>query len=164
MTENISNFIDDTITDMEWVLFPPENFPAQQNLMEDLSTVPPPLTVSFLAPNLVTTEVYFVTQWQTREEDPACPSGFTTFHEGYASVNYFELNGTIEEEAAEVVIDIKPGSFPNSINPKNKGVIPVAILTTATFDATTVDPLSVTFGPHETVEAQGRGQYRGCRW
>jgi hypothetical protein len=46
-------------------------------------------------------------------------------------------------------IDIKPGSFPNSINPRSKGVIPVAILTTDTFDATTVDPLSVTFGPDE---------------
>jgi hypothetical protein len=39
-----------------------------------------------------------------------------------------------------VPIDIKPGSFPNSINPQSKGVIPVAILTTDTFDATTVDP------------------------
>jgi hypothetical protein len=46
-----------------------------------------------------------------------------------------------------VVIDIKPGSFPNSINLKSKGVIPVAILTTADFDATTVDASTVTFGP-----------------
>jgi hypothetical protein len=44
-----------------------------------------------------------------------------------------------------VDIDIKPGSFPNSINLKSKGVIPVAILTTETFDATTVDPTSVEF-------------------
>lgn len=56
-----------------------------------------------------------------------------------------------------VEIDIKPGGFPNSINPRSKGVIPVAILTTATFDATTVDPLSVTFGPNGAVEAHGRG-------
>jgi len=46
----------------------------------------------------------------------------------------------------EVEIDIKPGDFPNSINLKSKGVIPVAILTTATFDATTVDPTTVLFG------------------
>ncbi len=46
----------------------------------------------------------------------------------------------------EVDIDIKPGSFPNSINPKSKGVIPVAILTTGTFDATTVDSTTVLFG------------------
>jgi len=45
-----------------------------------------------------------------------------------------------------IKIDIKPGSDPNSINPKSKGVIPVAILTTDDFDATTVDPATVTFG------------------
>jgi hypothetical protein len=53
-----------------------------------------------------------------------------------------------------VAIDIKPGSWPNSINPDGKGVIPVAILTTSTdvgesvtFDATTVEALTVEFGP-----------------
>ena len=47
----------------------------------------------------------------------------------------------------EVEIDIKPGSLPNSINPDNKGVIPVAILTTADFDASIVDADTVLFGP-----------------
>jgi parallel beta-helix repeat protein len=48
----------------------------------------------------------------------------------------------------EVTIDIKPGSFPNSINPKSKGKIPVAILSTADFDAPSeVDWNSPTFGP-----------------
>ncbi len=56
-----------------------------------------------------------------------------------------------------VPIDIKPGSDPNSINPKSKDVIPVAILTTPTFDATTVDPLSVRFGPGGASEAHNRG-------
>ena len=36
-------------------------------------------------------------------------------------------------------------------------MIPVAILTTTTFDATTVDPLSVKFGPNGAMEAHGRG-------
>ena len=44
--------------------------------------------------------------------------------------------------------DIKPGSFPNSINVNSKGVIPVAILTTESFDAATVDPPTVEFGPN----------------
>jgi hypothetical protein len=44
-----------------------------------------------------------------------------------------------------VFIDIKPGSCPNSINLKSKGVVPVAVLTTDTFDATTVDPGTVLF-------------------
>jgi len=56
-------------------------------------------------------------------------------------------------------IDIKPGSYPNSVNPRNRGKIPVAILTTQTFDATTVDPLSVKFGPNGALEAHGRGHY-----
>jgi len=56
-----------------------------------------------------------------------------------------------------VTIDIKPGSDPNSINTRNNSVIPVAILSTATFDATTVDPLSVTFGPGAATEVHGRG-------
>lgn len=45
-----------------------------------------------------------------------------------------------------VAIDIKPGSFPNSINPSSNGVTPVAILATESFDATTVDPATVLFG------------------
>ncbi len=57
----------------------------------------------------------------------------------------------------EPTIDIKPGSYPNSVNPKSKGVIPVAILTTAAFNATTVDPLSVRFGPNNALESHGRG-------
>jgi hypothetical protein len=45
----------------------------------------------------------------------------------------------------EVTIDIKPGSFPNSINLNSRGVVPVAVLTTDDFDATTVDPVTVLF-------------------
>jgi hypothetical protein len=60
------------------------------------------------------------------------------------------LTVIIRRTTIGVSIDIKPGSFPNRINPKNKGVIPVAILTTATFDATTVDPTTVRFGPTGT--------------
>ncbi|NIM15434.1 MAG: hypothetical protein GTO45_25950 [Candidatus Aminicenantes bacterium] len=56
-----------------------------------------------------------------------------------------------------VEIDIKPGSWPNAITPRSKGVIPVAILTTDNFDATNVDPLSVKFGPGEAAEAHGKG-------
>lgn len=44
-----------------------------------------------------------------------------------------------------VEIDIKPCSLPNSINLGSKGVTPVAVLTTDTLDASTVDPASVLF-------------------
>ena len=48
--------------------------------------------------------------------------------------------------AYPISIDIKPGTLLNTINPKSKGKVPVAILSTDTFDATTVDPSTVLFG------------------
>lgn len=51
----------------------------------------------------------------------------------------------LEEALIEADIDIKPGSDPNSINPGSKGNIPVAILTTLDFDASQVDPATVSF-------------------
>ena len=56
----------------------------------------------------------------------------------------------------EVTIDIKPGGDPNSINPSSKGKIPVALLTTETFDALSVDPMTVQFGPDGATEAHKR--------
>lgn len=52
---------------------------------------------------------------------------------------------TTKALSINVDIDIKPGSEPNSINLKSKGVIPVALLTTENFDATTIDPATVIF-------------------
>ncbi|HUU16622.1 MAG TPA: hypothetical protein VMW72_05690 [Sedimentisphaerales bacterium] len=46
-----------------------------------------------------------------------------------------------------VEIDIKPGSYPNAINLGSQGLIPVAILSSPEFDATSVDP--------DTVELAG---------
>jgi len=43
-----------------------------------------------------------------------------------------------------VPIDIKPGSDPNCFNNDGHGVIPIAILSTPDFDATQVDPSTVT--------------------
>ena len=43
----------------------------------------------------------------------------------------------------EVCIDIKPGSDPNPINPDSNGLVPVAIFSSPEFDATQVDPTSV---------------------
>jgi hypothetical protein len=46
-----------------------------------------------------------------------------------------------------VLIDIKPGEVPNSINPGNQGVVPVGILSTPVFSApTSIRPGSLTFG------------------
>lgn len=46
-----------------------------------------------------------------------------------------------------LAIDIKPGSFPNSINPGSRGSIPVAILALGAFDPLTLDRASLRFGP-----------------
>jgi hypothetical protein len=50
----------------------------------------------------------------------------------------------------QMLIDIKPRDFPNGINPRGHGVIPVAILTNTDFAAHTVDPHTVRFGKHGT--------------
>ena len=43
----------------------------------------------------------------------------------------------------EVPVDIKPTSCPNPLNPKSNGVVPVAILGTADFDVSQIDPASI---------------------
>lgn len=78
-------------------------------------------------------------------------------HECSFCVNTFGIFMATPETEIAVSVDIKPVEFPNSINPKSKGVIPIAILTTDTFDAITVDALSVKFGPNGTTEAHRQG-------
>lgn len=68
------------------------------------------------------------------------------------------LTGTgkkLEAEPIAVEIDIKPGSDSNPINLKSKGVIPVAILTTDDFDATTVDGSTIEFAGASPVHGVG---------
>lgn len=58
----------------------------------------------------------------------------------------FQLQGR-PIPALTVEIDIRPGIFPNKINLRDRGKFPVAILSSATFDAPSqVDPTSLTFG------------------
>jgi hypothetical protein len=55
-----------------------------------------------------------------------------------------------------VSIDIKPGSYPNSINIGSSGVIPVAVLSTNSFDATEIDPSTVSLAG-ATIKLVGKG-------
>jgi hypothetical protein len=62
-----------------------------------------------------------------------------------------------EPRVIEVDIDIKPGSDVNPINPRSRGVIPVAILGSDTFDVADVDASTLAFGPDRAPLAQGGG-------
>jgi hypothetical protein len=55
-----------------------------------------------------------------------------------------------------ITIGIKPGSDPNSINLGSGGTMPVAIFSTVTFDATTVNPTTVTLAS-APVKLKGQG-------
>jgi hypothetical protein len=71
----------------------------------------------------------------------------TTYLDTINNIIYGETSSlspfVIGYDVTPVDIDIKPGSDPNSINLGSEGSVPVAILTTADFDATTVDPETV---------------------
>jgi len=72
--------------------------------------------------------------------------------DSHGNVIDYHLEGT-----RVINIDIKPGSDPNAINPRSRGVVPVAILTTDTFDATAVDEDTVAFGPDGAKIVHPRG-------
>jgi hypothetical protein len=69
-------------------------------------------------------------------------------------------------DVLQVSIDIKPDSNKNPINPKSKGTLSVAVLTSNGFDASTVDGSSVLFGPttatpvkYKLDDVDGDGDY-----
>jgi hypothetical protein len=86
-----------------------------------------------------------------RDNRTYCPavlkdgSSYQMWFAGKGSGGYSIGYATAAPPVLEVEIDIKPGSDPNSINLKSRGVVPVAVLTTDDFDATTVDPDTVLF-------------------
>ncbi|MFC2167090.1 hypothetical protein ACFLQZ_03915 [Acidobacteriota bacterium] len=73
------------------------------------------------------------------------PNGITNLTENPAKDREPDWTST----GSEILIDmdIKPGSYPNTINIKSKGVIPVAILSTVSFEASNIDASTVRFGP-----------------
>lgn len=83
------------------------------------------------------------------------PPGWLPLPEGRLSDLRYDLpfQTVMDVGTIALSIDIKPGSVPNSVNPRSNGVIPVAILSTPTFDATTVNPTTVRFGKDGTNAA-----------
>ena len=62
-------------------------------------------------------------------------------------------------EHVEVDIDIKPCSFPNAVNNDGKGTIPVAILGSADFDVSDIDPTTLSLdGLTPKVKPNGKLQ------
>lgn len=79
-------------------------------------------------------------------------TGLSWFNTGgsFADWDYVAVTPTV----LPVEIDIKPGSDPNSVNPRSNGVIPVALLSTSrasgeevNVDARQVDSSTMVFGP-----------------
>jgi hypothetical protein len=66
---------------------------------------------------------------------------------------------TVTISSIDVDIDIKHGAYPNTINMGSHGVIPVAFLSDESFDATTINPLTVTLRGEDFVS--GLVQLRG---
>ena len=59
--------------------------------------------------------------------------------------------------ATLVQIDIKPGSSTNPLNPFQRGVIPVAVLGSETFDATSINAATLAFGTAGAAPAHKNG-------
>ena len=75
---------------------------------------------------------------------------------GYTDPNNSDMVVAKYRAYIPVAIDIKPGEEPNSINLGSAGKVPVAIFSTDTFDATQVDPLTVTLAGAQ-VALKGKG-------
>ena len=98
------------------------------------------------------------------QSNSRCPNGWGGARntDRYAQTTPTPASDNICDPVLEVPIDIKPGSDWNAINCGNeKGVIPVAILSTDVFDATTVDHSTVSFeGACETHVSNKTGELR----
>ena len=62
----------------------------------------------------------------------------------------------LSAQATRITIDVAPGDSPTVIEAGRGGLLPVAILSTAMFDATTIDSSSIRFGPTGTEAEPAR--------
>lgn len=127
-------------------------FSGQYNLVSGTTTASPYLSLvqaAFTSPMKLTDGLYAqVFLWTADNRN--------------SQIYFGEITLTVRGQmpAIPVTIDIKPGSDPNSINLYSRQRIPVAILTTDTFDALDVDPLSTAFGPDGATEFHRRSHVK----
>jgi hypothetical protein len=106
----------------------------------------------------VTGEPWTFEYWAPAEPNNCCPPSicggtectpehYLTFWGGQYTSRWNDVPDGASYFVCEwdFLIDIKPGSYPNSINLGSHGVVPVAVLTTDGSDASTLDPVTVVF-------------------
>jgi len=99
----------------------------------------------------------------TSAVSPADPSGIGASVWGHYRTpgitarvtNFSMVADEINCPVTEVLIDIKPDSAENPVNVRSKGVIPVAVLSTDDFDATSIANETVAFGPGGAAPVHG---------
>lgn len=80
---------------------------------------------------------------------------------GGNGIKYDNFLVTLAANTRPITIDIKPDDTTNSVNLTSNGVVPVAILSDAGFDATQVDPSTVTLAGAQ-VKLIARGTQYSC--
>ena len=90
-----------------------------------------------------------ISEWQFVSGDPADPDRISLDLSEPLTIGTGACEtGVSASISAE--LDVKPGAGA-AVNPKSHGRLPVALLSDDSFDATTVDPESITFGPGDAT-------------
>jgi len=130
---------------------------TESGLVLDFSTPEEITSVDLFLRNAATFDVLQYTQANNVSDfNFVAVSNGDLMAEGSATVAYdsafiFPATSTPEQD---VLVDIKPGSDPNAVNPYARGFLPVAILTDDDFDALRVDYDTVAFGPSGAAPAK----------
>jgi len=107
-------------------------------------------------PGIPSTSLFLIGAGPLQYTAPGPGTLFLGLNDCFAVNNFGDYSVTLQDQIS-INIDIKPGSFPNSINLNSAGVIPVAILSSGTFDAMTVDPDTISLAG-ASIKLVGRSE------